>query len=212
MAKPLAGPPKCASSSRLEQPEDSEAIRRYKLAREATRPRLAPSARARPLSPAQVRAHIDLTSATERLESFNRAPVKLRDLQQEPERLKEFQRLVTFFDRAVLTAARRGLASDPRVADRLRTLRAVGDWETLRQGRIGLEKGVRRPLSAQDPNSEKDLNLFRKINDLVASGQYSNWEEIRRALTRMKIIPRMSRVAFLKLRGRLGFPGRLPKP
>jgi len=232
MAKPVAGPPKCASSSRLEQPEDSEAVRRYKLAREATRAQMAPSGRrlraSRP-TPAQARAFKNLTFAIQNLQCFKNAATilalerysptpegrpqhVLRDLQNEPDRLKEFRNLVSDLNSAVLTAARRGLASDPRVADRLRTLRAVGDWETLRQGRIGLEKGVRRALSAQDPNSEKDLNLCWKINDLVASGQYSNWEKIRRALTRRTIIPRMSRVAFLKLRGRLGFPGRLPKP
>jgi hypothetical protein len=206
MARTAAGPPRCASSSRLEQPEDSEAVRRYKLAREATQARLATSGRrlrARPLSPAQVRACFELTWAIERLESFNEAALKLPLA---PKRLKELRKLVTNLDRAVLTAQRRGLASDPRVTDRLRTLRAVGDRETLRRARRGLEKGVRRPLSVHD------LDVFQEISDLIASGKYSNWEKIRRALTGRKIIPPMSRVAFLKLRGRLGFPGRLPTP
>jgi hypothetical protein len=130
----------------------------------------------------------------------------LRDLRQEPERLKEFRKLVSDLNSAVLTAARRGLASDPRVTDRLRTLRAVGDRETLRRARRGLEKGVQRPLSVHD------LDLCQEISDLVARGQYANWEQIRRALTGKTTIPPMSRVAFLKLRGRLGFPGRLPTP
>lgn len=176
-------------------------------AREATRTRLDTSGRrlrARPATPAQSRALKELKLAIQRLEDFPQHV--LSDLMQEPARLEEFREHITNFDTAILTAARRGLRSHPLVADRLRTLRAVGDWETLRQPRLGLETGVRRP------HSMDDLDLFQEINNLVARGRYPTWELIRRVLTSRGIIAPMSRPAFLKLRRGLGFTGRLPKP
>ncbi len=95
-------------------------------------------------------------------------------------------------------AARAGLHWHPWVTAWVRNYSALGGRAVLRRARVGLEKGVERPLST------KETELANAINDLHEKGK--SWEAIRRILTNSGRLPKMSRQNFHKLLTALGCP------
>jgi DNA-binding transcriptional MerR regulator len=88
------------------------------------------------------------------------------------------------------------------VRDWVASQRALGNWDLLRKARKGLEKGVKRPISA------RDIELWDTITRLREHGR--SLEAVHRLLAKRGTIPPMSRQGFNKLVARLDAMGVLP--
>ncbi len=103
------------------------------------------------------------------------------------------------FTAAIIHAYKSGLADHPFIQEWLGTRRAVGDWDTLRRGRVRLEKDVKRPLS------HEDLIIFRAVAHGQQEGRRS-LSSIQQELIRKGLLIGSARKNFNKRVRRLGLP------
>lgn len=91
-------------------------------------------------------------------------------------RLSEFEADVGEHERTVRRAIRAGMVDHPIVAKWLEGRRTLGEWDWLRRFRLGLERGVRKPMSPED--------FWVSYHASELAEQRKKPESIRRALCR----------------------------
>jgi hypothetical protein len=109
-----------------------------------------------------------------------------KDLQQQHKRLTTL----------MVRACRVGLANHPIVAGWAGSRRVLGEWDTLRDARVGLEKGVKRAVL------NRDLDLSATIQELQqpreGGKQRRSLEAVRRLLIQERKIRPMTQQGFNK--------------
>jgi len=111
---------------------------------------------------------------------------------------KHLKKAVKEYLALMARSARAGLLWHPWVARWIQNYRTLGDRTALRRARIGVEKGVKSPLSTKQ-TALKDI-----IWELREQGK--PWEGIRRILINSRQLPKMSRQNFHKLLTTLELP------
>ncbi len=106
------------------------------------------------------------------------------------------------FVKEMTRAIRVGLIDHPAVQEFIHTRRSLGSRDTLRRARSGVEKGVKRPMTAED------VYLRGEIIKLVQDHEQKTGERITQSLTRKlliarKTLPKMAPQAFHKRLKRL---------
>jgi hypothetical protein len=108
------------------------------------------------------------------------------------------------YHNAMVRACRVGLADHPEVSGWVKSRQLLGDVDTLRAARRGLEKGVRPPMRLNGKRRLRDdADLFGAIVDLLSAG-WGAWSEIQAELEKRGRIPRMQRIQFLRIVEHLG--------
>jgi len=109
--------------------------------------------------------------------------------------------------RALLRAARAGVLSNRNLVESSPAAQAarrrVWEWQSMGQkdflakARIGIERGVKRPLAVED------IEISNAIWDMMESPKYRTLQEIRRVLISRGVIPRLTKQRFYRLLDRL---------
>lgn len=148
------------------------------------------------LTPRQKGILIDLAQVREHRRSTITAHDSLSDREQ-----KDLKKQYLRYERVMVQACHAGLDRHPLVRGWVASRRAHGEWDVLRRARVGLEKGVKRPIPTGD------LELWARIRELQGSSAGGNerrtLEAIRRLLIEQGAIPRMTQQPFNKLVTRL---------
>lgn len=106
------------------------------------------------------------------------------------------------YTKAMLRAIRAGLSDHPLVKPWLVAQRAVGNRDTLRRARSGVEKGIKRPWTKADVRLWDEIRRLAEEHEEQEGAKLSQ-ARARKFLVARTIIRRMSRQGFHKLLKRL---------
>lgn len=107
-------------------------------------------------------------------------------------------RIIEEYHMSIFKAIKAKLHTNPIVRDEIkkviyewrRSREAAGEKELLRKPRLGLEKGIKRPLK------KDEVIILNELWDLLKKGE--SFSEAHRTLTNNSVIPEMTRQAFIK--------------